>query len=686
MSIRYYHILFAVFLVAPIAAAQDVPLTVASADQPLQVGRFETVGLALNRPLKPEEGRLAVFVDHLDVSAFLTVQGTQVTYAPTWAPLPSGAVQVRVFLVRPDGQWHPLAQFPIQVRLVGDFDKLTLDPVVTLTNKGQLAEGTTPAPVQPNDRRLYQDFAGQFNVQSEAVRYRLHTRVQANVLGAGRQEEALRFFEQGVAAPRIDLSDYLVQVQYGKTLVQAGHVSHGQHRHLAQFFGSRGLRMQTDLAGGADFSVAAMNGSRVVGWSNPLGLNDWNHRMISSTLGVDFLADRPGGLRLEASYVDGALLPRNTFNQGSLTDAETSRGSGLRLVAGTSGQRLRFEGGVAGARHTNPNDPLLAQGAEVVPVDPENKFAHYLDASAGLLQNALSRKLPVTLTVAFRREQVAPLYRSVATFVRADQRAHAFDVQGGLGAVRLQYLHNRAEDNLGNIASILKTKTRQHNANLAVPLAQLFNGVEAALWPALAYSFNRTHQFGDGLPENGGFNASHIPDQLSTVHNASANWTGMRWQLGYRWSVAVQDNRQTGREAADFLNRTHAVTFGVTPMQMLNLGLDLNLDAAENKATGRIDRTRRLGVRLQLRPTSALGVSLRYTPTRAEDDARTMLRTDTGLYADAAYSFGLGAEGVRGQCFVRFNRQRRSNRDATFGIDQQLQTWTVNTGLNLTLF
>ena len=42
------------------------------------------------------------------------------------------------------------------------------------------------------------------------------------------------------------------------------------------------------------------NGSRIVGWSNPLGLKDPSHRMISSALGVEVLKSHPGSLRAKA--------------------------------------------------------------------------------------------------------------------------------------------------------------------------------------------------------------------------------------------------------------------------------------------------------------------------------------------------------------------------------------------------
>ena len=58
-------------------------------------------------------------------------------------------------------------------------------------------------------------------------------------------------------------------------------------------------------------------------------------------------------------------------------------------------------------------------------------------------------------------------------------------------------------------------------------------------------------QHGDGVPENGGFSVSHVPDQLNRNANLTLAWQRTVWSLGYRHNVVRQDNRQPGRELAD---------------------------------------------------------------------------------------------------------------------------------------
>lgn len=657
------------------------------------ISRYEPLVLTFSRHPEPAEGRIGIFLGQTDLTALFTSAGLDYLYTPKLIPLSSGQQDLTVYLVGEDNQWQEIARFSVQVRLPGGFEQVDFGPNLSINNKGQVVEGQFPKPPEELPRRVYQDFTGQFNGQLNLQRPGWTTQAQFNVVGVTYQNEALRFGELQEEAPKVDLSRYLVQVENDQVSVHVGHVAHGRHKMLVNSFGSRGTMAEVNVGERFDFSLAAMNGSRVVGWSNPLGLNDPNHRIYSGTVGLEMLEGHPGGFRIEASYLSGSVLPFSGFNQGAVVDAEKSQGAGTRVLASSRNQRFRFEGGFAGSRFTNPKDPDLSNGADLIPVETTTRFAHYADVSIGVLQNVqVTPSFPFNLSLNLRRERVDPLYRTVAAFVRSDALQHSLDVQGSLGAVYAQFSHSRSEDNLDKIPSILKTKTNQNNVSVGVPLAS-FAGASAGkgvvLLPSLSYNFNRTHQFGADVPVGGGFNPSHIPDQFSTQHNVSADWTGNRWRLGYRYGHAFQDNRQEGREDADFLNVTNNLSVGLTPWRVLDLSVDLNFDMAESKADERIDRTRRLGFRVSLRPIQVLSFSGSISPTRTQDDGQLSLRTSNNINLEGSWTFGIGPgtdKIARGQLFVRYTRQANRNRDITFDFDSENRSWRVNTGVSLTLF
>ena len=674
------------------AAGQDLQIT-AGFEASSSVGRYDELALTLNRPLTPDEGALAVFLGTTDMTALFVLDGTVLRYQPELAPLPPGARDLIVYQVVEAQPWRQLERFPLRVRLRGDFEQAAFEPTLTVNNKGQLAEGTFPSPEEDVDRRLYQDFSGQFDAQGEVAHGPWTLAAEAQVVGVSYQQEALRFGDLEDAAPRVDLAGYRLRAARGPLALQAGHVAHGRHRHLIQAFDSRGLTAGVQYGDRADLSVAVLNGTRLVGWRNPLGVHEPDHRIVSGAVGFEVLPRRPGALRLEGAYLDGSVLPRTGFNAEAVPDAERSRGVGARLQAATPGRRLRIEAGYAGSRYTNPLDPALAQDDVLVPVQAETRFAHYVEAVAGILQGVpVTPRLPLDVEASYRRERIDPLYGTVATYVRADNLLNTFELQSRLGPVSLQLAHTRSEDNLDEVSSILKTRTRQHGANLGVPLRSLAGQAERpwfVVLPVLSYSYNRTHQYGVGLPVDGGFSEGHVPDQLNHVHNASLSWQGRRWNLGYRFGASFQDNRQEGRAEADFANHTHSLALALNLSRRFDLGLDGSLDQAESRAQERIDRTRRLGVRATLRPADGLTFSAMAAPTRTEDDAETSSRTSTSLSFEGAYAFNLSGGArppVRGQVFIRYARQASHYRDTAFEIDSRNRTWAVNSGVTLTLF
>jgi len=654
--------------------------------------RDARIALRFSRPLQPSDGKVAIFIGNTDMTSLFVSQGKVMGYTPAILLLPSGETEVVVSLIAEDNTWQELARFPLKVRTGTGLDKAIVDPRISINNSGQIAEGHTPDGSGP-PRETYQDFTGQINVSTEHVRDQFALRSQWDLVGASEQNQALRFGEKGKDAAKVDLSSYLVQMQAGKAELSIGHIAHGRQRHLIDSFGSRGVMVRTTVGSVMDFSAAAMNGTQIVGWDNFLGLSKGRHRFYSGTLGVDFLKNRPGGLRLETSAMDASVLPLSNFNQGVINDAEESRGIGFRFQASDNSQRVAFEGGFARSTFTNPDDPFLEQGDDLVPVQETTKNARYANLTLGVLQNVtLSPQWQANVNVNLRHERIDPLYRSLGAFARADYLENAVDVQGNVGNISMSFSHIRSEDNLDEVPSILKTKTRSSSLSLNIPFGFILTSpnIPRQLLPSFSYSFNRTHQFGDALPVNGGFSDGHVPDQVSDSHNSSLDWQANRWRFGYRLAVSLQDNRQAGRENADFTNINNSFNLGVTPHDRLDVNFDLAFENAENKEIDRTDLTRRIGITFSLRTTNTSALTANLSTTNTEDNAKTSERNNVFINAQWSLSFTLNRSARRklaqGQVFVRYTRNESDSRDTVFGFADDSSNWAINTGVNLSLF
>lgn len=671
------------------------------------------VELTLDRPLARGE-RVAVFVGATDVTDLFrpSTDGEALRYAPRTVGLPGGENELTVYHVveapvaaeatggvtapvaaeatggaREASRWEEIASFPLRVRGALGFETGRFTPALDLSLEGRLAEGHEPEAAGPA-RSTYQDLSGQLSLDGEVTRGSFRGTLQMSALGVTHEEDALRFRELEDDAPQVDLSDYQLQLGLGESTLSQGHVSMGSHRHLISNFSSRGALLAVEPSDRVDVSFGAVNGSSIVGWANPVGLDDDDHMVLSGAVGVELL-DRPGTLRVELTGMDGSVLPLSGFNQGEVNDAETSRGLGVSLQASDPSGRLRLEGGWARSSFDNPDDPTLAQGDDLAAVEEEARNARYLEASVGVLDNVrLSGSRSVSLTLGWEHERVDPLYRSIGAFARADQDVNRFQAQARVAGVSIRGNHARSEDNLDEIPSILKSRTRRSGVQVRLPVGQVLGsggfGGGSPWLPEISYGWDRTHQFGEALPENGGFSESHVPDQVSNSQSVSGAWRFSVVSFRYRFDRSHQDNRQEGRADSDFTNRVHGWSVGVRPVTKLSFDLSFDLEEAENHEQEEIDDTRRWGIRTSLSPLERSTLSFSLSNTVTEDDAGTSRRENTRIDAQWA-SFVPGLETLGGQYYLRFSRSLRESFDSVFDVDDRTETWSLDSGLTFAI-
>src|SRR5688500_2358853 len=645
----------------------------------------QPIGLQLSRPLNAQTERLAVVVGRTDLSALFTVAGTVARYSATTLSLPKGEAEVTAYLVTAGQPWQEIGKFPLRVRLNGGFHKAEVKPGLTLSTTGQ---------VSPDATRTSSGVTVNPALRSTLVRDNGTLELQSNFLAVTHQNHALRFGARGANAPKFDLSDYLVRAQGGRVNVSLGHLSYGANKHLISGFASRGISAGVAMAKIAEVSLAALNGSSIVGWNNPVGLDDGRHRLYGAALKLEGLPHRPGALQLDLSLVQGSQLPVNGFNQNEINDSEKSRGFGFHFGGKIPGDRVTLDAGFAMSRFENPTDPTLSQDVTLVPVKSETKAARFADLSIGLLRDvALSKTIKVNLTAIARHERVDPLYRSLAAAVQANALQNVLELNGGLGPVAVQAAHARSEDNLDDIATILKTFTHVSSLNVGVPVGSLFRtSSPSPFLPQLTYTLSRTRQFAKDLPANSDFAETHVPDQVSDNQSADLQWTMGKWRTGYRYNVSSQDNRQVGREKSDLRNLAHNVSAAVSPITRLDLGATLAFENANNKEFSQKNDTRRIGANVDFRATKDLALSSAVSTTWLSDNPRTSESDNTEMSTELSQNFRLlrsRAERPSGRVFLRYQRQSANNISILEGVRGDRvsrMNWSLNSGVSLNAF
>ncbi|MFN0179908.1 MAG: hypothetical protein ACKVZ0_14005 [Gemmatimonadales bacterium] len=656
-----------------------------------EVDRFVSSRFAVTFELDrevPTTDRLALVIANTDVSAATALEGRRLRYRPTTWRLPSGASEAVAYLVRAAGQWIEIGRAPLKVLTRAGLERGSIVPSLDLSSTGQLDQSIDPG--SPPARRTYQDLTLRIGVENTVAKNGWEFAARGNAVGVSETEQRLRYGQP--SAPAVDLSDYRIQLSRRSARLTMGHVAVGANRYLMSGFSSRGLAAGLPLGSAATLDLGLVRGSSVVGWNNLLGLMEPDHRIAVGTLGVEVFPKRPGGLHLDVSGIDGSVLPQGGYNQGAATDAEESRGFGVQVSASDVKDRVRFSGGVARSRFVNPGDPLLFGDTTVVAVAPTTRTARYGELGLQFLRGvSLGKTTQASLGATLRHERVDPLFRSVGGSPQSDVENNGLELTGAIGPLSFQATATAARDNLGRIASILTSRTRTRGVNLAAPLGALLGAPpEAWYLPALTYSWQRTRQYGEGVPTNGDFSAGHVPDQWSIAQAGSAAWTGTRWSLSYRWNQSSQDNRQTGRERADFRGIVHGLSFALTGITGFTPSLETSVERQKNFESALTQRTERVGASAaaQLTRTTAFNGSLSQAWGFDPFGGRRTRNTEVQVELSQGLNlYRATAGGTQARLFVRYARARAAFLPivATPGVAPAVR-WTLNAGGSIRLY
>ncbi len=731
-----------------VTAAQELIVTASfGAKEP--VAPDEPIELTLNRQLAADEGRIAALVGTADLTGLFTAQGLNMKYDPRLLPLPTGETEVTVYIVAPDGEWKEVARFPLLVaarsaaqpdaataapaaetpqatpepaRRIAGFDKFDVAPSLNVGVKSQFAEIHSPDSNRPA-RPQSVDATIQGRLTTDLKRGQLAMQSQFDVIGSSFRNEALRFAERGDRAPKVDLSSYSMQFQYGARRFISGQSTFGAHRHLINNFASRGLTLTLPLGGGADVSLVAMNSTSIVGWDNFFGLSNRRHRIFGGVFGLDVFKDRPGGLRFEAGALDAWFQPRTVVSQGRVDDTERSRGYSARVLARDRSDRFRLDAGFTRSQFTNPEDPLLNQGASVVPSRQVTRNARYADASFDLfkdftfakagaategnsnqrIQDAASapnggapKKFNLTLNLG--HERVDPLFKSIGANTQADLNRNQVEMVGSFGELAFAAAYARFNDNLAGIPTILRTDTRRNSFVISTPLQGLFSGRPVAqpnpFLPRIGYTFQRVRAFADFTPVGGGFDEpGAIPDQANIVQSFVAEWQFKEMRLGYRLNHSSQNNRAVGRERADLRNLTHNATFGWAPLTTLDFLLEFNLEDANNRELAGDDRTLRFGLVTNWQATRRQSFKATFSTIGADSFLERARAGDSrNIEFDLQWNYRIARESenrfrkFQAVYFLRYSNRFARARNFAENFNTLTKLQTFNTGLNFIFF
>lgn len=669
----------------------------------------ELIELNLSRALKTDEGHLAILIGESDLTSLFNFDAQTASYKPRFQMLPIGENNIAVYLVSSNGNWKLISELPLKVSIqdivntnvnpsqkTSDETKTSLEftPNVSLNIKGQNQTSAFPREAIP-ERNPFTDVAGQGTFALKVSRRGWNFNGQFDFAGSSFRQEALRFGELGAKAPQIDLSSFLMEISKDRFKANFGHVSFGSNRHLISSFSSRGITVTVPVGKQNEVSFAAMNGTSIVGFDNFAGITRRKHNVLSASFAREFIKNRPNGLRMEVSIMRGSLLPLANINQGVVNDAERSLGFGFRVIGSDKSQRLRFESGITRSKFTNPADSLLEQNFKVTEIKEVWKTARFAEISFDFIRNfKVWKEKEIKLTGTFRHEEIQPLFRSIGASVQADRKQNQFEISAIFGEMTFVYGNLRDRDNLGEIATILKTLNRRQNAIFSLPLNSFFTPEKPKKWlPQISFTYDFVHQFGAFLPSNGEFRElSQVPDQKSYLQSFNAVWQlSDKFNFAYRYNRAFQDNRQSERENSDFRSQVNAFTLGVKPFSKIELDFELSEERQNNIEQIQTDNTFRFSSRTTWQTpflkNSTFNANISTTFLGNSNKTRESDNIEFDVQWNYRFSFGEKKfKKMETQFFIRYANRYANTIDRIFFANNFNKSQTFNFGLNFNFF
>jgi hypothetical protein len=567
-------------------------------------------------------------------------------------------------------------------------------PSFAVSLPAQPFQGNFPVETRPERRATFIDLDLSGSIKVEAKIGIVGVDSNFYIAGSSFKEKTQQLGTLGEKAPDIDLSSYLINMQVGRAKFSLGHTSFGANRHLISAFSSRGLSLSVPINKRFDITAGVLNGTSVLGVGNFFGVSNIRHQMQGLTLGVELFPKRPSAMRLEVSTFNGYLQGISNVSEGSIVDAERSRGLGLRFLTSDNSGRFKLEFGFAESRFFNPQDTSLDPDGNAVPLAPVSRSAHYLETSYQALKDIkLSKTRTLNLNVGFRYEFVEPLYRSLGASASADKFTNDVNADISIGEITFQVAHANSEDNLRKVPSILRSLTRSNRFAAAVPLAVLFGISEksARFFPRLGYSIDQTHNFGEGVPVNGGFeiDPATIPDLMNINQNFSAGWQFKKFNVDYAYSRSFADNRQAASAGNDQLGWVHTTTLTMNPLTSVSFNVGFSFDSQRNFELDTVNETKSANFGLNWRPFKNAALAVEASQALAGDLARTSRNRNINYSGQFSYSFSREKSQFKKlgmQVFARFADAYVRTRDLTNITNQLTRTKILTAGLTINIF
>ena len=632
-----------------------------------------------------------VLLGDTDISSLIEYH-QQNLYFAGGLPLPHGEHQLKVNQLI-DDQWVAVGVTELRVLSTAGFQQAEWQPRLDLNINSQLDQQVTGDTTE-SERPHYTDVDASIGLTTHHQKDDFSIDSTLNLIAVTNREQAIQFGSKGTAAKKLDIADYNLSLISGNHQVHVGHTSYGNNALLIDNLSRRGVSWQYQNEQQFTLNGAVLSGSDIVGYNNFFGLANYSNEYVNSLgFGFNLFSEQRISLRIEGSLLDAERVSQNDFGISEITSAEKNSGAGLRFIASDRAGRFDADLVLGFSRYTNPEDTALSLGEPLVELQRYNSVAHNLSVNYQLVQDGQTPwGSNANITLSANHSSADPLYQTLTAFVQANVENQMLGAQYQLGHLSGNLSLQASRDNLDNLANLLTTKTKNDNFSINIPLAAYWlveDNSELNHWlPNLDYNYQKSHQFALNSPDadDSGFNDnSHLPDQLTTSHDIASSWQINQHSFSLQSSYSLQDNRQTGRELADFSNLQHAASFNYQQDESNSWVFSLSKNRQADMENAKVQWSEAVSVSYSWQSIDGLAFALAYGLSKEHDnlDESESLATTADISLIKNLIEGEWWLPAEGSISLRINYNDSKSVDNIF--DQRSQFGTTTAQLSISL-
>jgi hypothetical protein len=612
---------------AALSQAAETPVTVTPGWGSAPVGRLDVVAIDFSVPLA-DLGGVAILVGRDDITALFHAVGSR-RLEGRLADFhgPAGPIRLTVMQVVSPTEWQTLASLPIELGSSRRHFALS----GSVGAQAQALAGVGDAALLPARRTSTESSAALGVVAGQSFDEAAYKVVGAVSTSTRRPARSGDPSAPAASSPQVDLVGLdavaVASSRWGTTQIRFGEVTLAANPLLAPALGRRGISVVQQFNERFDLTLGLQAGSPLTGSRNLSGVEDDASRLASARLGLELLAGRPGGLRVEFGAFDGDVRPRPAAWAApglpalapDYAEAQRSRGWGWRVVGASADGRWQGEVNTAVSRLQTDDGHIRS--------DSGPRRAHSATLTWRALQSALVADTPADLSLTWRHDDSQALYQSLGGAPLADRKADSVAINAQLGAMSLALAVERSEDNLAAVAVLPKNRSHSATFNALLPVASLpgladlasIRSAPAWLWPQFSFGGSRSHFLGDADPLPIGFNAADLPDLVVSEARVGLQWTAPRATLAWRYVARNQDQRQAQHATEDQHGRGPAVDAEFRPATGVDLGLSWAPLTTLQTETGLRWRSEQLALQAGWRWRPGLRLSAAWVRSRMQD-------------------------------------------------------------------